>query len=137
MCIAGPYVLGAVNTAGCPAQTYYIGSDGECRAAGAALNLSWGSTLSLATVPRWCSATTTAVYFNSHPVGAAFISAKPLCLTVGTPAPTNLGDTNAPTTTPTAGKTYVCMRPAHPAAPMRCVVHCTAHCAGTVRALAV
>jgi hypothetical protein len=116
MCIAGPYVLGAFNTAGCPAQTYYIGSEGECRAAGAALNLTWGSALSMATVPRWCSAMTTAVYFNSHPVGAAVISAKPLCLTVGTPSPTNLGDTNPPTTTPTAGRRP---RPHAPSTPGR------------------
>jgi hypothetical protein len=94
------YVLGAVNTASCPARAYYIGSEAACRAAGAALNLAWGSAVNLATVPRWCSATTTNVYFNAHPIGAGFISAQPLCLTSGTPAPTNVGDTHPPTRAP-------------------------------------
>jgi hypothetical protein len=96
------YVLGAVNTAICPAQAYYIGSEAACRAAGAALNLTWGSAVNLATVPRWCSATTTNVYFNLHPIGAGFITAQPLCLTSGTPAPTNPGDTSPPTLAPNA-----------------------------------
>jgi hypothetical protein len=102
----GLYVLGAVNTAGCPALAYYIGSEAACRAAGAALNLAWGSAVNLATVPRWCSATTTNVYFNAHPIGTGFISAQPLCLTSGTLAPTNLGDTNPPTFAPTRGPNF-------------------------------
>ena len=97
MCIAGPYVLGALTTDRCPAGTYYIGSEADCRAAGTALGLAWGSALNLATVPRWCSASTTNVYFNAHPIGAGFVSAKPVCLTSGTAAPTNVGDTWTPT----------------------------------------
>jgi hypothetical protein len=97
---SGLYVLGVVNTASCPALAYYIGSEAACRAAGAALNLAWGSAVNLATVPRWCSATTTNVYFNAHPIGAGFITAQPLCLTSGTPAPTDVGDTHPPTLSP-------------------------------------
>jgi hypothetical protein len=103
----GLYVLGAVNTASCPARAYYIGSEAACRAAGTALNLAWGAAVNLATVPRWCSATTTTVYFNAHPIGAGFVTAQPLCLTSGTPAPTNPGDTNLPTNTPTRRPTNI------------------------------
>ncbi len=98
--IAGPYVLGALNTDRCPAGTYYIGSEADCRAAGLALSLAWGSALNLATVPRWCSASTTNVYFNAHPIGAGFVSARPVCLTSGTATPTNVGDTWTPTLAP-------------------------------------
>ena len=106
----GPYVLGALNTAGCPAQTYYIGTEADCRAAGTALNLMWGEAVDLAAVPRWCSATTTSVYFNSHHLGAGFASARPVCITIGTATPTNDGDSAAPmssTAAPTGfGDTY-------------------------------
>jgi hypothetical protein len=87
---AGLYVLGVANTASCPASASYIGSEAACRAAGAAFNLAWGSAVNLATVPRWCSATMTNVYFNTHPIGAGIITAQPLCLS-GTPAPTVSG----------------------------------------------
>jgi hypothetical protein len=96
-CVAGPYAFGALNADRCPAQTYYIGSEAECRAAGAALNLAWGAAMNSPTVPRWCSASTTAVSFNAHPIGGAFVSARPVCVTSGTAAPTNVGDTDAPT----------------------------------------
>ena len=103
-------MLGALNTAGCPAQTYYIGTEADCRAAGTALNLAWGEAVDFAAVPRWCSATTTSMYFNSHHTGAAFASARPVCLTSGTAAPTNDGETAAPvssTAAPTGfGETY-------------------------------
>ncbi len=90
MVAAGLYVLGVINTASCPASAYHIGSEAACRTAGAAFNLAWGSAVNLATVPRWCSATTTNVYFNSHPTGAGIITAQPLCLS-GTATPTVSG----------------------------------------------
>ena len=108
LCTAGQYVVGALNTASCPAQAYYIGSEAACRAAGTALSLAWGAAMTSATVPRWCSVTTTAVYFNAHPIGAAFVSARPVCLTSGTAPPTNAGDTYAPTVMPTVGKDVAC-----------------------------
>jgi hypothetical protein len=113
-CTAGLYAFGALNADRCPAQTYYIGSEAECRAAGAALNLAWGAAMNSPTVPRWCSASTTAVYFNAHPIGAAFVSARPVCLSSGTAAPTNVGDTDAPTASPTAAPTTgnaICLAP--------------------------
>lgn len=93
---AEAYILGALSTADCPEGTYYLGSEASCHAAGAALGLAWGSAVDLATVPRWCTATTTHVYFNSHHTGARFASAKPVCSTSGTAAPTGDGDTSAP-----------------------------------------
>ena len=93
---AEAYVLGPPFTTDCPEGTYYLGSEASCHAAGAALGLAWGSVVDLATVPRWCAATTTHVYFNSHHIGARYASAKPVCSTSGTAAPTSDGDTSAP-----------------------------------------
>jgi hypothetical protein len=133
-CIAGPYAFGALNADRCPAQTYYIGSEAECRAAGAALNLAWGAAMNSATVPRWCSASTTAVSFNAHPIGGAFVSARPVCLSIGTAAPTNAGDTNAPSVPPTiAGKGHATIglpqseRSTHAHVDMHANTHAHAH----------
>jgi hypothetical protein len=54
------------------------------------------------------------VYFNAHPIGAAFVSARPVCLSSGTAAPTNVGDTDAPSASPTAAPTTgnaICLAP--------------------------
>ena len=77
-----------------------------CRAAAAALARTFGVSGTFASAPRGCYSLTTsgAVLFNMHATGAASAVQQLVCYT-GTAAPTNVGDTWAPTPAPSFAPT--------------------------------
>jgi hypothetical protein len=104
---AGLYVLAPVNTNECAPSSTRITTVDVCRAAAAALGRTFGVSGTFVSVPRGCYSLTTsgAVLFNAHATGAAGADKQLVCYT-GTPAPTNVGDTNPPTRAPTRLPTW-------------------------------
>jgi hypothetical protein len=129
----GPYAFGASNSNVCPSSYTPITTAAECAAAAAAsvaaaagiATTAYGGVMPSissasacgtnsgqiigALYPMGCfyystgSCMAVGVWFNPDPVGAARPSGRLLCKLRGTAAPTNTGDTNAPTTAaPTA-----------------------------------
>ena len=99
---AGLYVFAPVNTNECAEFSTRITDVDVCRAAAPALGRTFGVSGTFAGAPRGCYSLTAtgAVWFNAHATGAAAADKQLVCYT-GTPAPTNVGDTNPPTHVPT------------------------------------
>jgi hypothetical protein len=115
----GPYAFGASNSNVCPSSYTPIPTAAECAAAAVA-SVAAAAAAGIATTayngvmsssvcsgdvhPMGCfysmtgSCIAVGVWFNPDPVGAARSSGRLLCRLRGTAAPTNAGDTNAPTT---------------------------------------
>ena len=100
---AGLYVLAPVSTNECAPSSTRITDVDACRAAAPALGRTFGVSGTFAGAPRGCYSLTAtgAVWFNAHATGAAAADKQLVCYT-GTPAPTNVGDTNPPTRAPTS-----------------------------------
>ncbi len=103
---AGLHVLGLVSTNECPQFSTRITDVDVCRAAALMLGRTFGVSGTFAGAPRGCYSLTAtgAVWFNAHATGAAAADKQLVCYT-GTPAPTNVGDTNPPTRAPTFAPT--------------------------------
>ena len=104
---AGLYVLAPVSTNECAQSSTRITDVDVCRAAAPVLGRTFSVSGTFVSAPRGCYVITTtgAVWFNAHATGAAAADKQLVCYT-GTPAPTNVGDTNPPTRTPTAMPTF-------------------------------
>ncbi len=100
---AGLYVLAPVSTNECAEFSTRITDVDVCRATAPALGRTFGVSGTFVSAPRGCYIITTTgtVVFNAHATGAAAADKQLVCYT-GTPAPTNVGDTNPPTLAPTS-----------------------------------
>ena len=109
---AGLYALAPVSTNECEPSSTRITDVDVCRAAAPALGRTFGVIGTFAGAPRGCYSLTAtgAVWFNAHATGAAAADKQLVCYT-GTPAPTNIGDTNPPTRAPTAPPTLATYAP--------------------------
>ena len=104
---AGLYVHAPVNTNECAQSSTRITDVDVCRAAAPVLGRAFSVSGTFAGAPRGCYSLTTtgAVGLNAHSTGAAAADKQLVCYT-GTPAPTDVGDTNPPTRAPTAPPTF-------------------------------
>ncbi len=81
-CARAGVAWGAANTNACPAGSYVIVDEAQCRAAAATAGKGWYGSGSYSNRPRGCSGATAgsvAVLFNTHPTGAANPYSQPLC----------------------------------------------------------
>ena len=103
---AGLYVLAPVNANECTQSSTRITDVDVCRAAAPLLGRTFSVSGTFVSAPRGCYVITTtgAVWFNAHATGAGAADKQLVCYT-GTPAPTNVGDTNPPTRAPTFAPT--------------------------------
>ncbi len=100
---AGLYVFALINTNECADFSTRITDVAVCRAAAPLLGRNFSVSGTFVSAPRGCYIITTtgAVWFNAHATGAGAADKQLVCYT-GTPAPTNVGDTNPPTRAPTS-----------------------------------
>ncbi len=83
---AGKLAWGAPDTNACPAGSYVIVDEAQCRAAAATAGKVWIASASWAANPRGCFWDTSYsdVFLNTHPTGAAYPNDQPLCAVAAT-----------------------------------------------------